>query len=89
VLIAAVPNDPGDAAALPRGAQAAEISITAARGFNKGLRSVYFALASAAWLLGAVALIGAVMLTVLVLWRREFASRSRSILLSSPAPTQS
>lgn len=89
VLIAAVPNDPEDAAALPRGAQAAEISITAARGFNKGLRSVYFALASAAWLLGAAALIAAVLLTVLVLWRREFASRSRSILLSSPAPTQS
>ena len=36
-----------------RAAQAAEINITAARSFNRGLRSVYFALAALGWLLGA------------------------------------
>ena len=82
VLMAAVPNDPNDPAALPRASQAAEISITAARGFNKGLRSVYFGLASAAWLLGPIPLMVATVLTLLVLWRREFASQSRSILLA-------
>jgi uncharacterized membrane protein len=88
VLIAAVPNDPKDPDAFARASQAAEISITAARGFNKGLRSIYFGLASAAWLLGAIPLMVAVVLTFLVLWRREFASRSRSILLANTTRTQ-
>ncbi len=86
VLAAAVPNDPDDPDALPRAAQAAEINITAARGFNRGLRSVYFALASGAWLLGPEALLLATALTVTTLWRREFASQSRAALLSRPVP---
>lgn len=81
VLVAAVPNDPSDPAARPRADQAAEINITAARGFNRGLRSVYFALAAAAWLLGPVALIAATVFTTLVLYRREFASQSRGVLM--------
>lgn len=88
VLMAAVPNDPDDAAARPRAAQAAEISITAARSFNRAMRSTYFALAASAWLLGPVALIVAAALTAGVLWRREFASQSRAILLKTPPDTQ-
>jgi uncharacterized membrane protein len=80
VLIAAVPNDAGDPSALPRAAKAAEVNITAARSFNRGLRSVYFALASAAWFLGAVPLVVATVITLGVLWRREFASQSRAVL---------
>jgi len=83
VLIAAVPNDPTDPAALPRAAKAAEINITAARGFNRGLRSVYFSLGAAAWMLGAWALIVATTLTLFVLWRREFASHSRAVLMQT------
>lgn len=82
ILIAAVPNDPEDAAALPRAAKAAEVNITAARSFNRGLRSVYFALGSAAWLLGTLALIAATLITLFVLWRREFASQSRAVLVA-------
>ena len=85
VLTAAVPNEPEDARCLPRAAQAAEICITAARSFNKGLRATYFALASVAWLIGPLALIGAGVLTVAVLYRREFASHSRAVLLTLPA----
>ncbi|MFP4328065.1 MAG: DUF599 domain-containing protein [Paracoccaceae bacterium] len=81
VLMAAVPNDPDDPMALPRAAKAAELNITAARSYNRGLRSLYFALASGAWLLGAWALIGAALITLVVLWRREFASKSRAMLL--------
>jgi len=80
VLIASVPNDAGDPSALPRAAKAAEVNITAARSFNRGLRSVYFALASAAWFLGAVPLVVATVITLGVLWRREFASQSRAVL---------
>lgn len=81
VLMAAVPNDPDDPRAAPVAAKAGEINVTAARSFNRGLRSVYFALASTAWLGGALLLLGGAIITLVVIWRREFASHSRAILL--------
>ncbi|MFY0311540.1 DUF599 domain-containing protein [Leisingera sp. D0M16] len=84
VLMAAVPNNREDPLAYPRAAQAAEISITAARSFNRGMRSTYFALAAVAWLAGALPLGGAALITVAVLYRREFVSHSRQILLRIP-----
>ena len=81
ILMAAVPNDPSDPAAYPRAAQAAEVNIHAARSFNRGLRSVYFALAALGWLLGPWGLAAATLATVFVTLRREFASRSRRILI--------
>lgn len=82
VLMAAVPNDPKDPSALPRALQAAEINITAARSFNRGLRSIYFALAALAWLLGPWALLAATIATTAVLLRREFWSQSRDVILT-------
>ena len=81
VIMAAVPNDAPDPGAPSMARKAGEVNVTAARSFNRGLRSVYFALASVAWLAGPVFLAGAALLTVIVIWRREFASQSRSILL--------
>lgn len=66
---------------LERARQAAEINITAARSFNRGLNSVYFALASLGWLIGPVPLSIATVLTAGVLLRRELASPSRQIML--------
>ena len=83
VVMASVPNDPDDPKALPRAAKAAEINITAARSFNRGLRAVYFGMAALAWLAGAVPLVIATLVTCVVLWRREFASKSRLALLKS------
>lgn len=83
VLMAAVPNDPEDPRAIPRAKQAAEINITAARGFNRGLRSTYFSLAGLAWLAGPLALMVATVITIAVLYRREFVSRSRLILMQA------
>lgn len=82
VLMAAVPNDPNDPSAFPRAAQAAELNIRAAINFNRGLRTMYFALAALAWLLGATALIIATVVVVWVVWSREFASLPRTILLN-------
>ncbi|ETX27761.1 DUF599 domain-containing protein [Roseivivax isoporae] len=82
VLMAAVPNNPDDPDAYPRAAQAAEINITAARGYNRGLRSVYFGIAASAWLLGPLALLAATVATLAVILRREFASESRQVLLA-------
>lgn len=88
VLMAAVPNDPDASLAFPRAGQAAELTNTAGRSFNRGMRSVYFALASLAWLLGPWTLLLAVVLTAAVLYRREFASHSRRALLEIPPDTQ-
>ena len=81
IVMAAVPNEVEDPVALSRAAQAADLNISAARNFNKGLRAVYFALATLAWLAGPLALVGATLVTLGVLGRREFASASRRALL--------
>ena len=81
ILMAAVPNDPSDPTALHRAAQAAEINITAARSFNRGLRAVYFALGTLGWLVGPEALILTALATAAVTLRREFASDSRNVIL--------
>jgi uncharacterized membrane protein len=81
VMMAAVPNDPEDPLAYHRAGQAAEINITAAKSFNRGLRSIYFALAALGWLLGPLALALATIATTMVLMRRDFASHSRAVML--------
>lgn len=82
ILMAAVPNDPEDPLAHHRAAQAAEINITAAQSFNRGLRSIYFALAALGWLIGPLGLVLATLAAASVLIRREFASRSRVVMLN-------
>ncbi|WP_103257821.1 DUF599 domain-containing protein [Tabrizicola aquatica] len=81
ILMAAVPNDPQDPLAFHRAGQAAEINITAAKSFNRGLRSIYFALAALGWLLGPWGLVAGTTLATAVLLRREFASHSRRVIL--------
>lgn len=82
VLMAAVPNDPTHPMAHIRAGQAGELNIRAAVNFNRGLRSMYFALGALAWLLGAVALFIATLVVIWVVWSREFASIPRTILLA-------
>lgn len=83
IVMSALPVDPNDPLCALRGEQAAEINISAARAFNRGLRSVYFGLAACAWLAGAFALLLATLLTVFVIYRREFASLSRAALMKT------
>jgi uncharacterized membrane protein len=89
VLMAGVPNEPEEDLAYPRATQSAEISITGARSFNRGMRATYFALAATAWLLGPLPLTLATAVTLAVLYRREFASHSRTILMQVPPDTDS
>ncbi|TCP62821.1 putative membrane protein [Rhodovulum bhavnagarense] len=84
VIMAAVPNDGRSPEAQHRAEQAARININAARSFNRGMRSLYFALGGLAWLLGAVPLMVATAITLFVLWRREFVSNSRMALMTHP-----
>lgn len=81
ILMAAVPNDPAHPEAEHRAAQAAEINITAAKNFNRGLRAIYFALAALGWLFGPAGLLLAALASTTVLLRREFASQSRDVML--------
>lgn len=83
IMMAAVPNDPSDPAASHRAQQAAELNITAAKSFNRGLHSIYFALGSLGWLLGPYVLITTTVLTSAMLIRREFASESRKVMLDA------
>lgn len=80
--MAAVPNDPGEPPAFHRAGQAAEITITAARSFNRGLKSIYYALAVLGWLLGPWGLLAGTVLATGILLRREFASHSRQVILA-------
>ena len=82
ILMAAVPNEPSDPLAFHRAGQAAEINITAARSFNRGLKSIYFALAALGWLLGPWGLLVGTALATGILLRREFASHSRKVILA-------
>ena len=82
VLMASVPNDPGHPRAYDRAARAAEVNITAARNYNRGLRSVYFALGTLGWLLGPWGLLVTMTATFATLIRREFASQSRAAMVA-------
>lgn len=81
VVMSSVPNEIDDPRAYPRAAKAAELNVNAARSYNRGLRSVYFAMAALAWLIGPLALVVSTLITFVVLWRREFASKSRATLM--------
>lgn len=81
IMMAAVPNDPADPLCYHRAGQAAEVNITAARSFNRGLRAIYFALGALGWLAGPWALVAATVVTTGILLRREFASVSREVIL--------
>ena len=82
VVMAAVPEGDGSDPEITKTARkAAKLNIYAARSFNRGIRTMYFALAAMAWVLGPVALLLATAATVLMLYRREFHSQSRTALL--------
>lgn len=82
VLMGAIPNDREGPLATHRADQAADLQIAAAWSFNRGLRSVYFALCALAWLLGPVPLMLATVFTVLLLWQREFLSNTHRTLMA-------
>lgn len=88
VMMAAVPNRPDHPEAMNRAMQAADLNITAARSYNAGLRSVYFALGALCWLAGPLALTIATGVVLWVTWRREFASTSRQVILRALPPPE-
>lgn len=60
--------------------KAARVSELGARSFNQGLRGYYFALASLGWFIHPLAFMAGSVAVVLILWRREFHSKTRKAL---------
>ena len=81
ILMAAVPNDPNHPEARHRATQAADINITGAKSFNRGLRSIYFALGALGWLMGPWGLTAGALVISAILIRRDFGSTSRQVML--------
>ncbi len=57
--------------------RAALVSADAGRHFNRGQRAFFFALGYLGWFLGPVPLVVTTLGTLIVMWRRQFASDSR------------
>ncbi|MXW90643.1 MAG: DUF599 family protein [Rhodospirillaceae bacterium] len=80
ILIGAVPGSTNvDAEAERAAQQVAQIGNLAGLHQNRGLRAFYFALAALAWFLHPAALMIATAWVVIVLYRRDFRSRSLRI----------
>ena len=81
LMVGAAPyvTDPGeDALAYARGGSL--VASLAAKHFNHGMRAYYFGMATLSWFLHPLALVPAALLVVLVLYRREFRSRTLTAL---------
>ncbi len=81
VIMAAVPNDVSDEIAFVTAAKAGEMNVTAARVFNRGLRSIYFAVGAMGWMAGPYGLFAGTAFAAGLVIRREFFSASRQIVL--------
>jgi len=60
--------------------RAAAMVASAAETFNDGLRAYYFSFAALAWFISPLAMLGATVLVVLILYSREFRSEVLAIL---------
>ncbi|ARO14966.1 hypothetical protein BVG79_01622 [Ketogulonicigenium robustum] len=81
ILMGSVPSSFGHPEGHERANRAAELNIRAAVSFNRGLRAMYFALGTLAWVLGTGAMLVSIVAVTAFLWSREFASRSRDVML--------
>lgn len=66
---------------------AARVASLAAKHYNHGIRSYYFGMAALSWFMHPGALIPTVLLVVLVLYRREFRSRTLRAIEACRAST--
>lgn len=86
LLIGAAPIDPDPVERYRNYAvSAALVASLAAKHFNHGVRSYYFGMAALSWFIHPAALIPAVLIVVLVLYRREFRSRTLKAIVSCEA----
>lgn len=81
ILLGAAPAADGDPRELEAcAARAARVANLAGDNFNSGLRAYYFGLAALCWFVHPALFAAATLWVVLVLYRREFRSRTRAAL---------
>ncbi|WP_371932852.1 DUF599 domain-containing protein [Roseibium sp. MMSF_3544] len=68
------------------GLQAADLIVLAGRHFNRGQRALFFAIGFLGWFAGPFAFALATLAVLVVLLRRQFASRARAAVLSGQYP---
>jgi uncharacterized membrane protein len=66
-------------AALMAADRAADMQISAARHFNRGLRAFFFSLGFLGWFLGPLAFVVTTTLVLIILLRRQFGSEPQRI----------
>jgi uncharacterized membrane protein len=88
VLLGAVPPLRPDNEMQVRAAagRAAAMNVVAAAHFNRGQRAFFFALAYLGWFVSAYVFIAATAAVLFVMWRRQFASDARGVLLDPQEP---
>ena len=83
ILLGAMP--PASAAGTPEAEthvkRTAGLLESAGRNFNRGQRAFFFALGYLGWFAGPYVLMAATVATVIVMWRRQFASESRRAIV--------
>jgi uncharacterized membrane protein len=90
VLIGAAPPRPVDPMVKGRYAEAVATVITqGAEGYDNGIRAYHFALAAVGWIVGPTVLAALTVGVVVLLWRRQTASRTaralQDIIVARPA----
>ncbi|MEM7405222.1 MAG: DUF599 family protein [Pseudomonadota bacterium] len=84
ILVGAAPLPPSPAEVVERyAASAARALSLASLHYNAGLRAFFFALAALWWFLNPLAMLVATSIVILVMYRREFHSRTLSTIVSS------
>ncbi len=87
ILVGAVPvrGQAGEAEERAAAARAAGMNIVAGSHFNRGQRAFFFALAYLGWFVGPLVFLAATAGVLYVMWRRQFASDARAVLLEDEA----
>lgn len=80
VLIGATPESADSEMHRRAALKAAAVNVRAGSSFNRGLRLMYFSLATLAWFFGPAAFAAATLMTAAMLYRREFLSETHRIL---------
>jgi len=88
IIMGAVPDrgHASDADIRKMALQAGELNVLAGRHFNRGQRAFFFSIGFLGWFAGPYVFVATTLAVLLVLARRQFASKARSAVLSGQYP---
>jgi len=89
IIMGAVPEKAGTSKDVihKMAGQAAELNVLAGRHFNRGQRAFFFSIGFLGWFAGPYVFAATTLAVLLVLIRRQFASRARAAVFSGQYPT--